>query len=269
MPCLVLTPRLTNDSLQLETAAEKLGWRVHRATRYQLPPDIEDPVVYGELVFCDVVASALGLGLLEPPNWWLSQLPRKYLSRAVQLFEHCDLRHLHRRSFIKPANDKLFEAGIFQRGDHVPYRHIDPGLPVLVSEVVSFAFELRCHVLDREVVTAGVYSMWGSPEKEGQLYEAGKEWLTELLADPEVPLPSAVVVDVGYIPELHTWAVVEANQVCSSGVYMGGHLSLGASPGAQPKEVLRVLERGAGLRSKVRPEDEEWLRPRNESERSR
>jgi ATP-grasp domain, R2K clade family 2 len=262
VPCLVLTPRLTSDSLHLETAAEKLGWRVHRATRYQLPPSIEDPVVYGELVFCDVMAAELGLGLLEPADWWLSQLPRRYLSRDVQLFEHGDLRRHNRRSFVKPANDKLFEAGIFERGAHVPYRHIDPGMPVLVSDVVSFGFELRCHILDREVVTAGVYAMWGTTEsKEAQLYDAGREWLTEVLTDPEVPLPSAVVVDVGYLPEQQTWAVVEANQVCSSGVYMGGHLSERASPGAQPREVLRVLERGAGLRSKVRPEDEEWLRP--------
>lgn len=262
VPCLVLTPRLTGDSVRLETAAEKLGWSVHRATRYQLPTAIEDPVVYGELVFCDVMAAELGLGVLETSDGWLADLPWRYVSRKIRRMRHADLASLTERSFIKPANDKLFEAGIFERGWHVPYRHIDPELPVLVSDVVSFAFELRCYVLDREVRTAGVYAMWGTSEaKEGDLYNTGREWLTELLADPAVPLPTAAVVDVGYLPELNTWAVVEANQPSASGLYLGGFLSEKASPGADLEQVIQVLQRAGGLRSKVRPEDEEWLRP--------
>lgn len=265
VPCLVLTPRLTSDSTRLDAAASKLGWTVHRATRYRLPTALEDPVVYGELVFCDVMAAELGLGLLETSDGWLAELAPEYLSRRVRLLRHGELSSLTERSFIKPANDKLFEAGIFEKGDHVPYRHIHPDLPVLVSDVVSFAFELRCYVLDRQVRTAGVYAMWGSSElKERQLYDAGQEWLTEVLRDPSVPLPSAAVVDVGYLPEQKAWAVVEANQASASGLYLGGFLSDKASPGADPEQVLQVLARAGGLRAKVRPEDEAWLRPQPE-----
>lgn len=263
MPSLVLTPRLTNDSLCLGRAAAELGWTVHRATRYQLPDTLEDPAVHGEMVFCDVVAERLQLGLLEPSAGWLAELPWQYRERSVRLLRHGDLPAITERSFIKPANDKLFEAGIFETGAHVPHRHIDPDLPVLVSDVVSFAFELRCYVLDREVRTAGVYAMWGgaAEHKEREMYEAGSEWLCELLADDDVWLPSAIVIDIGFMPELRRWAVVEANQAYASGIYTGGFLSDRASPGADPREVLRVIERAAGPRSKVKAADERWLRP--------
>jgi len=218
--------------------------------------------VFGEMVFCDTIARELGLGLLEPSAGWLAELPYRYRSRDIRLLRHEALSTVEKRSFIKPANDKLFEAGIFERGSHVPGRYIDPSMPVLVSEVFTFGFELRCYVLDRQVLTAGVYAMWGaSGAKEGQLYEAGWQWASEMLADSDVALPSAVVVDVGFNPELRAWAVVEANQAYASGVYEGGFLEDRASPGADAQEVLRVIERASGLRHKVSPEDEKWLRP--------
>lgn len=266
VPCLILTPRLTNDSLALERAARELSWTVHRAVRYRLPPaaELEDPVVYGELVFCDVMAEKLGLGLLEPSHRWLAELPAGYLQRQVRALNHEDLYSVTERSFIKPSNDKLFEAGIFERGSHVPRRYIAPDLPVLVSEVVSFGFELRCYVLDRKLLTAGVYAFEDariSRTKERFLYESGCEWAQQLLGDPKVELPSAVVIDVGFIPELMTWAVVEANQAYCSGIYRGGFVSDDASPGADPRQVLRVVQRSGGLRTHVSLEDVKWLRP--------
>jgi hypothetical protein len=58
-----------------------------------------------------------------------------------------------------------------------------------------------------------------------------------VLADPEVMLPRAVVLDVGRIVGVG-WAVVEANAAAMSGIYDG-----------DPVRVLAVLEAGfvAGL----------------------
>lgn len=237
--------------------------------RYQVPHDVSDPVVYGDLVFCDIMAEMLGLGLLEPSNRWLAELPLKYLQRKVRAMTHDKLTTVRSRHHIKPANDKVFEAGIFEQGAHVPHRHIDLETPVLVSEVVAFESEVRCYVLDRKVLTAGIYAGTNadsicndglSAPREKLLYESGCEWMTGFLADSVVELPSAVVVDIGFIEGVG-WAVVEANQAYCSGVYCGGYATMTASPGADPKEVLRVIERSGGLRSKVRPEDRKWLRP--------
>lgn len=269
MPSLVLTPRLTSDSSHLEKAALSLGWSVHRATRYQVPHGIVDPVVFGELVFCDAMAEMLGLGLLEPSDTWLADLPSEYLLRTVRAMCHGALQSVRTRHFIKPANDKVFDAGIFERGSHVPYRHLDPETPVLVSDVVNFESEIRCYILDRKMLTAGIYAGKNadsicndgiSTAREKVIYESGCAWIEDFLGDPEVDMPSAVVVDIGFI-EGEGWAVVEANQGYCSGIYMGGYATATASPGADPAAVLRVIERAGGLRGKVRPSDMKWLRP--------
>lgn len=280
MPSLVLTPRLTSDSLHLEKAARQLGWSVHRARRYQVPHDIEDPVVYGEVVFCDSMAEMLGLGLLEPSDGWLAELPHQYLLREVRAMSHGDLRKVRGRHFFKPANDKVFEAGIFEAGAHVPYRRIDPEAPVLVSEVVDFATEIRCYVLDRQLLTAGVYAgktadavcnegisgpavrdgLAHAARTEAVLYDEGWRWMESFLADQSVDMPSALVVDIGFI-EGRGWAIVEANQGYCSGVYTEGYATATASPGADPKKVLEVIARSGGLRSKVTSDDRKWLRP--------
>jgi hypothetical protein len=264
MPTLVLSPRLTSDSVRLERAAHDSGWGTYRARRYQLPEDLEDPVVYGDIVFCDVMARELGLGLLEPSNRWLAELPLEYLQRTVRAMSHVDLKHaVDSRHFVKPANDKVFEAGVFEHGAHVPHRYIDPRTPVLVSDVVFFNMELRCYVLDRRVCTAGVYAFVDENRSEGrerQLYENGLEWMGKFLLDNEIEMPSAVVIDVGFNPEFG-WAVVEANQAYASGLYVGGFVTDSASPGCDLTAVLPVLERSGGLRQKVTAEDEKWLRP--------
>lgn len=265
MPTLVLSPRLTSDSVRLERAARESGWGTYRARRYQLPEEIEDPVVHGDVVFCDVMARELGLGLLEPSNEWLAELPSHYLNRTVRAMHHADLRTIvDSRHFVKPANDKVFEAGIFEHGSHVPHRYIDPRTPVLVSDVVYFNLELRCYVLDRRVATAGVYAFTDEDRSEGRerlLYESGLEWIHGLLDGPdvEIDMPSAVVIDIGFNPEFG-WAVVEANQAYASGLYCGGFTNEQATPGCNPVAVLPVLERAAGLRSKVTSNDEKWLR---------
>lgn len=264
MPTLVLSPRLTPDSIRLERAAQEADWGTYRARRYQLPESLEDPVVYGDIVFCDVMARELGLGLLEPSDEWLAGLPLVYLQRTVRVMLHADLRHVvDSRHFVKPANDKVFEAGVFEHGAHVPYRCIDPRTPVLVSDVVFFNFEMRCYVLDRRVLTAGVYAFTDENRSEGrerQLYENGLEWMREFLDDPAIEMPSAVVIDIGFNAELG-WVVVEANQAYASGIYTGGFVNNSSSPGCDPAAILPAVERSAGLRSKVAPDDEKWLRP--------
>lgn len=261
-PSLVLTQRLTQDSRTLELAAAKLGWPVHRACNMQVPDGIKDPTVFGDVAFCDILAEHLGLALLETTDGWLPSLPYRYLRREVQLMQHHELEYVADRRFIKPANDKVFQAGIFLHGRHVPYRQIQPTAPVLVSEVVEFEVEVRCHILDREVQTSSIYQglPWGSTaEQEGKILEHAEAWMEGFLDDPKVELPSAIVVDIGRIPDIG-WVVIEANQAYASGVYAGGFHSKGGR-GADPERTLRVIHRSAQLIDKVSTEDLKWVRP--------
>lgn len=262
MTTLVLTQRNTQDTRHLEVAAAKQGWNIHRALRMSLPEDLPKPItVFGDIAFCDVVAETYGLGLLETSDDWLPNLNYRYLQREVTLITHRELESIKSRKFIKPANDKVFQAGIFERGSHVPYREIRPNAPVLVSEVVDFDVEVRCHILDRRVVTTSIYQGldWTQSSKhEAEVLASAEDWIQVLLDDPKVNLPSAIVVDIGRISDVG-WAVIEANQAYASGVYAGGyHTKEGR--GADPEQVLRVVQRSAQSLDQFSLEDLNWVR---------
>ena len=166
-PTLLLSSRYSADAQVLWRAAVERGWHAERPVRFTIQSPPQGPVgVFGELTFCDIMAERLRLGLLEPPNAWLAGLAPKYLKRSVWAGTIIDLPKVTERSFVKPANDKLFPAGIYQSGRDVPVRYVDPACPILVSEVVEFEFEVRLYILDRSVVTASHYLEWGMYNEE-------------------------------------------------------------------------------------------------------
>jgi hypothetical protein len=260
MPTLVLSTRSTRDNNDLAQAATSLGWKVYRATNWEVHEHLVAPVVYGEIAFCDIIAEKLGLGLLETPDAWLTTLPHKYVSREIFLTTFGSALKDSRHRFYKPANDKYFEAGVYQKGQHIPYRHIRPTAPVLVSEVVEFDVEVRCYVLDRRVLTASIYKglLWASSvAEENAILAEAEAWTQSFLDDPSICLPSAIVVDVGRLPG--GWAVVEANQGYASGVYSGGYNSKDGR-GADTRKVLEVVARSSRERHDVLAEDLHYLR---------
>lgn len=251
-PTLILSPRFSSDSNKLWKAAVDRKWNIHRAYRFEGPVayDRNNDVgfVYGERYFCDILAGRMDLGLLDPPDDWLPSLPEEFRKRKVLLTTVENLWVAPGRTFIKPANDKVFEAGIYERGMDVPVRYIDPDCPILLSEIVEFVAEVRLVILDRQVLTGAYYRLVIDKDPEELVAEA-IEWVKPLLALENLNLPSAVVVDVGII-EGRGWAVVEANQLYSSGLYDGMVLD----------KVLDAVVRAAGPMPLVRPEDRKYLR---------
>ena len=209
------------------------GWKV---------PDVprDDVVVYGEPLMAALVAQTLMLELIEPPLDWLPKIPKQWRGRNVRLTTLADARTVPERAFIKPADEKCFDARVYAKGGELP----SPGplpedLPVLVQEVVPWIVEYRCFVLDRKVTTASAYWRHGALAKseDGAWIEHEHElrdaigFCEPFLSDPAVAVPDAVVVDVGII-ENYGWAVVECNAAWASGTY-----------GCDPTQVLRVLRR--------------------------
>jgi hypothetical protein len=241
MPTLLLTARQTDDTQKLWRACIAEKWNVERVHNWRVPQVSPDDVaIYGEPLFAHHVAQTFGLRLLEPAVDWLPRLTAEWRGREVRLMNLADARNIRERAFIKPAEEKCFEARVYSDGSELP----TPGplpetLPVLVQEVVEWTLEFRCFVLDGRVVTASPY--W----RDGQLAKAEDEsWrasdaemqeailFCERIAQvPGVSIPSAVVVDVGTIRN-RGWAVIECNAAWGSGIY-----------GCDPVEVLRVLRR--------------------------
>lgn len=250
-PTLVLSPRFSSDSNDLWRAAVRRGWEVHRAIRCRGPEEAALCCVFGEVSFCDIMAERLGLGLLEPPVDWLGRLPLKYINRKLWTGTVADLGRVTERSFIKPANDKLFERAVYEKGSDVPIKYVDADCPIVVSEVVAFSWEVRLHIKDRQVVTAAEYMLIddGSGKGSEDVIREATEWTGDLLADPDLDLPSAVVLDVGFMEGIGM-GVVEANSVYASGIYNE----------ANRDAVLDLVLRGAGPYDRVSEADRKYLR---------
>jgi hypothetical protein len=241
MPTLLLTARQTDDTQKLWRACITENWKVERIYNWRVPQiDGGEVAVYGEPLFAQHVAQTLGLKLLEPPVDWLPRLAPRWRGRDVRLMTLAEARQESDRAFIKPAEEKCFEARVYSSGAELP----PPGplpdnLSVLAQEVVEWTLELRCFVLEGRVVTASPY--W----REGQIAMAEDEswpasesemataisFCESVLRDPEVLVPEVVVVDVGVIRN-RGWAVVECNAAWGSGIY-----------GCDPVKVLRMLPR--------------------------
>lgn len=231
MPTLILTPRQTGDAQALWRAAIARGWDVERLATWRIPDGPRDePFLYAEALFGPTLAEQLGVTLLEAPEDWLPKLPEAYRQRAVTLSTLGEAQRSSQPAFVKPPNDKSFPAAVYEAGT-LPTT-FDPEMAVLVAEPVRFTSEFRVFVLDRTVRAFSLYARDGEPVDPG--HEAEEErgllaFVSRLLADAQVHLPRACVVDVGPI-EGRGWAVVELNAAWGAGIY-----------GCDPDAVLDVV----------------------------
>jgi hypothetical protein len=229
MPTLVVPPRITPDTDAMLAAALAAGWDAERLASWRVPAGLSqrDPVLYGEPLFADVVAGALGIALFQAPFDWLPSLPQHYLQRAVTCTSLGAARQQVQPAFIKPADDKCFPAQVYASGAELPDDAVlPPETPVLISAPVSWTVEYRCFVADGQVHTCSPYwrdgtlaqaedGAWPAPIVER---DAALTFAHTLLAEPQVAVPPAFVLDVGIIAG-RGWAVVEANSAWGAGIY--------------------------------------------------
>lgn len=240
MPTLVLTSRTCADTQRLWRAAIDRGWDVDRHRGPMLPEQFGPPpyVLYTEALYAPSVSKMLGLRLIEPPVDWLAGLPGKYAQRWVRFTTMGDARSATSPQFVKPPNDKSFEARVYDTGLDLPSDPPDE-TPVLAADPVTWTVEFRCFVLNRHVQTLSAY-LRGGVFLEQSRFAAGEQELEDalsfaerLLGDQTVEMPDAVVLDVGHIDD-RGWAVVELNAATSSGIY-----------GCDADPVLDVLQHAA------------------------
>jgi hypothetical protein len=241
MPTLLLSARQTDDAQKLWRACIAEKWEVLRLHNWRVPRlEATDLAIYGEPLFAHHVAQILGRKLDDPPLNFPPKLPAKWRGRDVCLSTLAEARKIPMQAFIKPADEKCFDARIYWTGAELPPLGVLPGdLPVLVQAIVHWELEFRCFCLDRKVVTLSPYwrndqlanaedGSW--PAGRDELHNA-KEFCERVLACDSIDLPAAVVLDVGVMKNFG-WAVVECNAAFSSGLY-----------GCDPVAVLEVLRR--------------------------
>lgn len=254
MPTLVLPPRFTPDSRALRGAALEAGWEVQRLGSWRVAAPVEDPVLYGEPLFAAVVAPQLGLSLLEPPLDWLASLPRACLEREVRFTSLGEARDLPGPLFVKPADEKSFTARVWTDPAALPGPDKLPDhLAVLVAEPVEWSLEVRCFVVEGQVLTCSPYVRYrelaqapdgGWPASPDELAQA-RACAARVIGS--AALPPAVALDVGAIVG-RGWAVVEANPCWGSGIY-----------GADPAGVLQAARRASVPTAALTAEDRRWV----------
>jgi hypothetical protein len=236
MPTLILSSRYTEDAQRLWQAAIRRGWTVERLHNWRIPAHlrgVREPVLYLEALMAPTLAEEFGLTLLEPPEDWLPRLPEEYRRRSVQLTTLGTARQHLLPAFIKPPNEKSFPACVYDR-DSLPADYPDD-MPVLVAEVVTWEKEFRCFILDQTVRTFSIYLRNGALQQEHDFASTTAEateleqFVGQVLHDPHVTVPRAIVMDVGVIQH-RGWAVVELNAAWGAGIY-----------GCDPDEVLEVV----------------------------
>lgn len=258
MHTLILPPRYTEDSIALWQAAVKRGWDVERLQGWRVPEWLaeKDVVFYGEPLLASAVSQSLNVALLEPPFDWLARLPDQYRGRKVEFSTLGRARELTAPAFVKPADDKCFKAQIYADGKMLPATDLlSPATPVLIAEPVAWDLEVRCFVLNGQVRTCSPYLRHGqlAQQPDGSWpflpdeYEQAAAFAAQVLADNQVRMPPAVVMDVGIIAG-HGWAVLELNSAWGSGVY-----------GCDPNVVLDVISRACVRRDVQSDEDRQCV----------
>lgn len=260
---LVFSPRANDTSHALASVAHRRGLLTEHLTGWRVPEGflVGGPAhLYAGPLFADAVAADLGIALLEPPDDWLTRLPREAVRREIRMLTMAEAWTLRTPSFLKPPNDKSFPAGLYLDGTRLPGPDaVDSDTAVLASDPVRFTTEFRLHVLDGEIVTGAQYAIDGDLDIEPLDGHAQRDQILgfarDVLSECGDTLPSAVVVDVGLIadadgPGKPAPAVIEANAAWASGHYA-----------ADPERVLDVVLRAAGPLAEAGDRDRRFLRP--------
>ncbi|MGI9332174.1 MAG: ATP-grasp domain-containing protein [Gammaproteobacteria bacterium] len=226
MTQLILSPRNTDDIRALARAADERGWVVSRLSSWRLPGDspvAESLAIYGEPLFARIVAAQCNRVLLEPPLDWLARLPLELTHRKIRFVRFSELGCLEYPCFIKPPDDKLFTARVYEDADELTRRtDIPDEQEILVSDPVQFAKEFRVHVVRGTAVSVSRYSEYGelSVCAQDDNCKSAAAFATELFQQVQSFTPPSVVIDVGLL-DGSAWSVVEANPVFGAGIYDG------------------------------------------------
>ena len=241
---LITQPRVGtayNEILALHYAAREMGWEVLPApSGWRLSEELiasgAKGVPYGSQTFCEVIAQQMNWTLKANPFDWLAKLPEVYLSRKVDFMTLKEAEQLNRRAFIKPADDKCFDAKVYEVGEFKPHELISKDYPVLVSEVVNFDLEYRTFVDGKRVRTWSnyIYHEHMADPKYWDTIPASTEWFpddfVQFILDDEIETVPCVI-DVGRIVG-KGWAIIETNQAWASGLY-----------GCDPMAALKIMEK--------------------------
>lgn len=222
---LLAQPRNGSEIRALIVAAHELGWEVIEApSGWRLEEELTNSgkagVPYGSQTFGEVIAQQMNWKLRFNSLDWLAKIDQEYLGRKVEFMTLAQAMQLLETKFIKPADDKVFMAKVYEPGELNPHEVVPRDTPVLVSDPVKFVSEYRCFVKDKKVITCSCYIMNGEINEPRNWFkgsDAVAEHLTKLLTR-DIITSEPAVIDLGYL-DTGELVIIESNQAWASGIY--------------------------------------------------
>jgi hypothetical protein len=246
---LITQPRVGtshNEILALQVAAREEGWDVLSApSGWRLDEELTKSKVwgvpYGSQTFCEVIAQQMGWTLKQNSFDWLAKLHPYFLKRKVEFMTLGEAKKIQETKFIKPADDKVFQAKVYAPGELIVPEVVSDDTPTLVSDIVEFDLEYRTFTDGKKVLTWSNYvcydhiadpMFWDMvPHGDRFPHEFVNDLLHEIRYHDWGVTTQPSVIDVGRIKG-KGWAIIETNQAWASGLY-----------GCDPGKVLQVLGR--------------------------
>lgn len=210
---LLIPEKVDAERGSIAAAWRSLGGNVITLGRFwDLPPLPYGIRVYGDHVFCHVLAQQLGLTLISPADDLLLHIDHQWIKRALNRTMLDRMRSIPFPCFVKPLVPKLFRARIFDSPFELEEecRQLPPQTGILYGETVKFACEARAFTRNGKVVSIAMYG------GDGRVEDA-EAFLDFFLKQNANLLPVTCVVDVGYIYD-RGWAIVEFNPVWGAGL---------------------------------------------------
>ncbi len=248
MKTVILSQRYSHDSRLIESTATSEGYTTYRIQGTQFPDALKEValLVYCEGFMAEYVSQQLNVVLLRPEIDALAKVDQSLLHRRVTFCQKAALMPFSQPTFVKPADQKFFQAGVYHSIDEIVGLDECPDDdPIFMSDVVDFVEEYRFFCLDGAVLTGSIYLKAGEfigddralPEPSADLWD----FANRILQAVGGMVPPGVVVDVGVLAD-GRFALIEFNPVWASGIY-----------GCDPVQVLSVLEGACFMRSEMPP----------------
>lgn len=240
---------LHSEVLALHFAAKELGWEVYPTeTSWRLPDDLiasgKQGIPYGSQTFCEVIAQQMGWTLEQNSFDWLAKIPKEYTKRQIDFMTLGEAKLLKEKKFIKPADDKVFPAKVYDPGELIVSDVVSLDTPTLVSDVVQWDLEYRCFSDGHRVYTWSNYiyhdhvadpKYWNTVDLNEEHFP--HEFVNMMLGDLNCTGPSPLIktvgctIDVGRIPGKGL-AIIETNPAWAAGIY-----------GCDPLRMLKVIQK--------------------------
>lgn len=228
---LLLDNRFSPDGSDMWRVCVRRGWKTDRPTQYNVKSicsrEYDLIRYYGNTLHAAQIESGLPFKFVPIDYSILSKVP-EHTKRNISYIRYETLgQPIVERKFIKPAREKWFEAKVYDVGEFIS------GSPngddyIYVSDVVKFVDEVRCFVLNGEVLTSSLYRIgsvvWDAtnerPEDINFDSRISSTPIPSMVADicSKHKLPAGVVIDFGLTPT-GEWMLIEFNEAWASGMY--------------------------------------------------